>query len=76
MAGKRRDVVVEAEEQLLYGGGGVMEAGVRRQVGRGGRDGWGIRYFFFSWQGRILPKSYPLQSCLKIGVFFDFWGYF
>ena len=70
MAGKRRDVVVEAEEQLLYGGGGIMETLVRRQAGRGRWDGWGIHYFFFSRQGRILPKSYPLQSCLKIGVFF------
>ena len=46
MAGKRRDVVVEAEEQLLYGGGGIMETLVRRQAGRGRWDGWGVHYFF------------------------------
>ena len=44
--------------------GKVMEAGAGRM---GRRD---VHYFFFSWRGRILPQSYPLQSCIKIGEIF------
>jgi hypothetical protein len=56
MAGQRQGVAVEAEEQLLCGGGGFMVRSWRLEVedrqGRAGGPG-GVFIIFFSWRGRI-----------------------
>ena len=65
-------------QEAEHGGGGGGATVVQRRRLRGkvmeagaGRAGWrGVHYFFFSWRGWILPQSYPLQSCIKIGIFF------
>ncbi len=65
MAGKRRDVVVEAEEQLLCGGGGFMVRSWRLEWGR--RAG-GV-FIIFSFLGRVESCHNPPRHNLASGHF-------
>ncbi len=69
MAGKRRGMVVEAEERLLCGGGGFMVRLWRLEVEDrwGGAGRLGRVFIIFSFLGGVESylQSYPLQSYQK-----------